>query len=278
MKSQNLDEDVEFRLNLADELPNELYGDSIKLKQILLSLLSNSIKYTEKGFIELRVSSIIKNDICRLLLTVEDSGKGIDIYKQNEIMDNHEDMSEEDIESLNSDEIPLKVIRKMVSAIGGTFTIDTNKYRGTTITIALDQRMVHNELSKEEESIEKYSDSFRNQKRCAIVSLNNDDIKNISSVYKKNGYKVDKFDGTKVLLDILRNKENYDVIYIDEYMEKIDARSFIMKCKDIEGFKAKVIVISKNNSINNKKELLNYGFSGTINSPVNKKDIKILEF
>ena len=271
--TQDINENIEFRLNVSEEIPNKLYGDSIKLKQILISLLNNSIKYTEKGFIELRVNSIIKNDICRLIITVEDSGKGIDIYKQNEIMSNHNELSDNDIDELEGNNVNLKVIRKMVSVIGGTFTIDTNKFNGTTITISLDQKVLYKDKSKEEKQIDEYSEEFKSQKKCAIVTLNKEDAKQIKAIYKKDNYRVFEFDGTKKLLDLLRNNEQYDVIYIDEYMEKIDARNFISKIKSIDNFNSKLYVISENKDIKTRKELLTSGFAGVVYSPVIKKDI-----
>jgi len=272
-KKSEIIENIDFRMNISEDIPEELYGDSIKLKQIITTVLDNSIKYTNDGFIELRVSSIIKNDMCRLIIALEDSGSGINIYKQNEIMSNTGDLTKEEIESLDDMNLNLKVIRKMISIIGGTFTIDTNKYNGTTINITLDQKIYENEKSKEERQIEKYSEVIKNQKRVAIVSLNKNNIATIKNACKKSRLKVEEFNVTKNLLDLLRSNEKYVAIFIEEDMEKIDARSLLAKTKQIEGFNAKIFVITKNKEIRNKKELLSIGFTGIIYSPVEKKDI-----
>jgi len=169
--------------------------------------------------------------------------------------------------------LDLKIIRKMISAIGGTFIIDKNKYNGTSISINLDQRIHTENKSKEEKQIEKYSKEINSQKRIAIVSLNKDNISIIKNASKKRGLKVEEFNVTKNLLDLLRNSEKYDAIFIEEDMEKIDARSLLAKAKQIEGFNSKIFVITKNKEIKNKKELLNEGFAGIIFSPVEKKDI-----
>lgn len=272
-KKNEVNSNTEFRLNITDDLPKELYGDSIKIKQILNTIIDNSIKYTEKGFIEFRVNSIIKNNICRLIMTVEDSGKGIDIFKQNEIMSNSNDLTKDDIESLNDKNLNLKVVRKMISIIGGTFIIDNNKYGGTTVNISLDQKIVEDKKTKEEKQIAKYSEELKNQKTCAIISMNKEYIKVIKGVSKKAGFKVFDFNVCKEALDNIRNSIKYDVIFIDEYMEKIDARSFINKVKEVENFNGKVIVISKFKDIKNKKELLGLGFSNILYIPIDKKDV-----
>ena len=270
---KNVKDGVDYRINLADDLPEELYGDSIKVKQIISSVLSNSIKYTNKGFIELRVNSIIKSKICRLIITIEDSGIGMDLIKQNEIMNNHDDLNESDIASLDKNDVNLKVVRKMVSLIGGIFLIDNNKYGGTTISISLDQRVVENMLSNEEEKLMEYSNIINSQKRCAIISLDKKDIKSLKGLVKKKGFIVNEFNVTKNLLDEVRSNVHYDLIIIDENMEKIDARSLLFKLKKENIFKGKVIVVSKNKDLKVKKELLELGFSSVIIKPIDKKEV-----
>ena len=272
-KKPDVKDGVDFRLNISNDLPNELYGDSIKLKQILSSILDNAVKYTESGFIEFRVNSLIKNNICRLIVAVEDSGTGIDIYKQNEIMNDNHDLESEDIDSLNDMNLNLKVVRKMVMVIGGNFTIDNNKYGGTTINIAVDQRISEEVKSKEEEQIAKYSEEVKNQKSCAIITMNKDNSKVLKGIFKKQNYKLFDFDVAKDCLDNIRNSINYTIIFIDEEMEKINARAFIKKAKEVEGFNSKIYVISKNREISNRKELLDLGFAGIIYTPIDKKDL-----
>ena len=273
LTKQNIKKDIDFRLNISEDLPTELYGDSIKLKQILTTILDNSISYTDKGFVELRVSSILKNNICRLIISAEDSGKGMDIYKQNEIMNNSSELTKEEIENLDGMNLNLKTIRKMINIIGGTFTIDSNSYGGTTVNITLDQRMVIEEKSKEEQNIEKYSEAIKSQKTCAIITLDKTVLKNIKTIAKKNDFKVEEFNVTKTCLDNIRNNTKYDVVFIDEYMEKIDARSFLNKVKEVEDFNGKIIVISKNKDIKSKKELLDLGFDNIIYIPIDKKEL-----
>ncbi len=272
-KKKEVNEKTQFRLNVSEDLPKELYGDSIKLKQILNTIIDNSIKYTKEGTIELRVNSIIKNNICRLIMSVEDSGSGIDIFKQNEIMTSSSELTEEDISQLNEMNLNLKIVRKMISLIGGTFTIDNNKFGGTTINISIDQRIVENVQSKEEKQIAKYSETINNQKTCAIISLNKDAVKIIKSASKKENYKIYEFDVCKDALDNIRQGINYNVIFIDEFMDKIDARSFLNKVKQVKGFDSKIIVISKYKELKNKKELLNLGFNNVVSLPLDKKDV-----
>ena len=71
------DKPIEFRTNFSEDMPKYMYGDSSRIKQICVNLLTNSIKYTKEGYIEFKIDSVIKGDVCRLILSVEDTGIGI---------------------------------------------------------------------------------------------------------------------------------------------------------------------------------------------------------
>ncbi len=266
-----LDKNIDFRIIMEDNIPNELYGDSIRVKQIVSTLLGNAFKYTKDGYVELRVNSIIKSNICRLIIVVEDSGCGIDVFKQKEIMSNHEDMTNTEIINKDNLELNLKLVRKIINIIGGTFIIESGSTKGAKITVTLNQEIV----ASNNDTIEnKYKDYYNDIKNIGVISSNEKNVRVVKSIGKKNGDVVESFDMTKTCLDKIRNGESFNIVVIDEDMDKIDARSFLDKVKQVDGFKGKVFVITKKKSINLKKELKEYGFDAVLINPLNKKDIE----
>ena len=266
-----LDKNIDFRIIMEDNIPNELYGDSIRVKQIVSTLLGNAFKYTKDGYVELRVNSIIKSNICRLIIVVEDSGSGIDVFKQKEIMSNHEDMTNTEIINKDNLELNLKLVRKIINIIGGTFIIESGSTKGAKITVTLNQEIV----ASNNDTIEnKYKDYYNDIKNIGVISSNEKNVRVVKSIGKKNGDVVESFDMTKTCLDKIRNGESFNIVVIDEDMDKIDARSFLDKVKQVDGFKGKVFVITKKKSINLKKELKEYGFDAVLINPLNKKDIE----
>lgn len=266
-----LDKNIDFRIIMEDNIPNELYGDSIRVKQIVSTLLCNAFKYTKDGYVEFRINSIIKSNICRLIIVVEDSGCGIDVFKQKEIMSNHEDMTNAEIINKDNLELNLKLVRKIINIIGGTFIIESGSTKGAKITVTLNQEIV----TSNNDTIEnKYKDYYNDIKNIGVISSNEKNVRVVKSIGKKNGDVVESFDMTKTCLDKIRNGESFNIIVIDEDMDKIDARSFLDKVRQVDGFKGKVFVITKNKSINLKKELKEYGFDAVLINPLNKKDIE----
>ena len=68
---------IEYKINIAEDIPYELIGDKTHIKQVVNNLLSNAIKYTEEGFINLTAKCINQNGICNLIISVQDTGRGI---------------------------------------------------------------------------------------------------------------------------------------------------------------------------------------------------------
>lgn len=272
MTKASVSDKVDFRLVINDNIPQELYGDSIKLKQVINTLISNSIRFTNSGYIELRANCIIKNDVCRLIISVEDSGQGINIYKQNEILSNHEDLTKEEINKIDDKDLNLKMVRKIINIIGGTFSIDTNKGNGTIVTIYVDQKIADDKTNYEKK-IAEYSDKLLKLKKVALISSDLNDIKVIKNICKKKKYEFEYYDMTKKCLDEVRADKHFDIIVIDENMDKIDAKSFLSKVKEVKSFDGKVFIITNNKDLKSKKEMLDLGFKSILIRPLNKKDL-----
>ena len=270
-----LDKNIDFRIIMEDNIPNELYGDSIKIKQIVSTLLGNSIKYTKEGFIELRVNSIIKDNVCRLLIVVEDSGIGIDVFKQREILNNHEELTNVEVNNKDNLELNLKIVRKIINIIGGTFIIESSLDKGAKITVTLDQEIVDSNKGLIENKIDSYKNYYKDLKSIGVITENDKNVKVIKQIGKKNNYIVESFDMTKTCLDKIRDGEAFDTIVIDEDMDKIDARSFLDKVRKVDSFKGKVFVITKKKGIQLKKELKDYGFDAILIEPLDKKDVEV---
>ena len=266
---------IDFRHDISNTIPDMLYGDSIKVKQIINSVIDNSIKNTSEGFIELRVSCIVKYDICRLIISVEDSGSGIDLVKQNKILSDNSELNVNEIKGKDDLIVNLKIVNKLINMIGGTLSIESLNNNGTIVNITLDQKIVQSDGSTLDEKLETYNKYMSDKKIIGVISENKDNVKVIKQIGKKNNYKVESFEMTKTCLDKVRDGEAFDAIVIDEDMDKIDARSFLDKVRKVDSFKGKIFVITKKKNIQLKKELKDYGFDAILIEPLDKKDVEV---
>ena len=249
-----------FRSDIASDLPEYLYGDNLGLKNVLTSILDNSIKYTKEGYIELNVNTIIKNNIARLIITIEDSGVGISPDEMDSIF--YKRKEEIDGSNMKSN---LFTARKLITLMGGTIIPSSNYGNGTTMKIVLDQKIV-------EEANEKYNqyESFYDEKKILLVDDNISTEKIISKLIRDTNIKLDYVSLGKEALDKIRGKEKYDLILLDEVMDPLDGVTVMKKFKDIRNFKTNVILLTRNNEYEYNEEYLKYGFSGYLLKPISK--------
>ena len=247
--------EIKFRTNIDHNIPEELYGDGINLKEALTNILNNSVKYTEKGYIELNVNTIIKNDVCRLIITIEDSGIGI---------------KSEEINNIKVSDNSLSKTNKLITVMNGAMLISSEYGIGTKIKIILDQKM---EVSKDIE-VKKYNDELDDIKVLAVDD-SEAGLKIIEKLLKGTKINLTKATtGKECINNVKANK--YDLILLDEELSQITANELIVKLKEIRNFKTPVVLLTKDNSYEYNEEYLKQGFIGYMLKPL-KKDIFINE-
>ena len=253
-KKKLQDKNINFRINIDNNIPNSLYGDSINLKEALNILMTKTYKDTEKGFIELSVSSISKYDIARIIIKIEASN--------NKIINNDLEQDKD-----------ISKAREILSAIGGS-VITTNNTNGNTITIILNQK-----INKKELPLEDKYDKYLNNKKILVVDDNEASLKLIEKILTKYNIKVETVSLGKLALDKIRRKEKYDLILVDEEMPYIDGEELMYKLNKIEGFNTKVILLTKNNDVIYDDYYKDKGFSDYILKPIDKRELinKILD-
>ena len=251
--------ELKFRTNIDHDVPELLYGDGIGLKEVLTTILNNSVKYTKKGFIELNVNTIIKNDICRLIITIEDSGIGI---------------KSEDINTIKNNNGPLSEADKLITLMHGAMLVSSSYGLGTKIKIILDQKM---EIQKNVE-IEKY-EKILNDIKLLAVDDSEAGLKIIEKLLKGTRIKLTKAKTGKECIDKIKISK-YDLILLDEELSQITANELIVKIKEIRNFKTPVVLLTKDNNYEYNEEYIKNGFAGYILKPLKKEAFinKINEF
>ena len=258
-KKKAEDKGISFRTNIASDIPPYLYGDSMGLKKALSIILDNSVKYTSSGFIDFDVSTIIKRDIARLVITVEDSGSGIKAEDLNKIFNKKVN----DNERLNI-KYNLYNAKRLVILMGGTIIPSSVYGRGTTIKVVLDQK-----IADMDDALDKY-ESVYDKKSILLVDDNVSSGKIFTKMLKDTNIELSIVTSGKECLDKIRNKDKYDLILLDEDMEPLDCITVMRKLKEIRTFNTKTILLTKNNDYEYNDDYLEYGFDGYLLKPIDK--------
>ena len=241
-KQEATEKGLEFRTNFDEAIPEMLYGDSIRLKQIINALISNAIKYTKEGFVELNVNSIVSFDVCRLVVSVKDSGIGVNAEDINKLFQSKTD--ENDIsDKVDESNVTLDVAKKMVNLIGGTITVRSEKNKGSEFTLIVDQK-----IASSNDKIDNIINEYKKTEDKIKILLVDDNEEERTLLTKKLGgiSKLTIAKNGEEGLKRIRNKEKYDVLLIKESMEKLDAYQIIKKAKILEFVPDKIIVLADN--------------------------------
>jgi len=247
------EKNLTFRVNVDHDVPEILYGDSIGLKEVLTTIMDNSVKYTKQGFIEFDVNVIIKNDLCRLIFTIEDSGVGI---------------KSEDINKMKIEDKSLSKANKLITLMNGAMLISSNYRLGTKVKVILDQKIALNI----NEDVIKYEAIYENVK-LLMVDDSQAGIKIVEKLLKNSSIKMEFATNGKECLDKLRTHEKYDLILLDEQLSQITAHELIKKIKTIRNFDVPIIILTKDNSYEYNDEYKQLGFSDYLLKPVKKNEL-----
>ena len=251
---------IEFRSNIASDLPEYMYGDSINLKKILISLLDNAIKYTNNGYVELNVSCVKKQDICRLIISIEDSGIGIKSEELDKVFNKNK-------EELNRDNLKnnLYTIKKILTIMGGAIITNSTYGKGTTMKVILDQKIVPDEFSPE---LKLY-----NNKKILLIDSNENTYKIFKKILHSDNINIDYVGVGKLGLDKIREKEKYDLVFIEDDLKPLDGYEIIKKLNNIKTFNSPVVLLTKDSNIEYSDDYKKYGFKNYLLKPIKKKDL-----
>ncbi len=223
LKSAVKDKNIKVYTSITEEIPSLLYGDAIKMKQILNTLFLNAAEYTEEGTIECNISCIKVRDICHIIIKVEDTGIGLPDEELNELFNKNQD-SELD---LNKSIISLSSLKKVVNLTGGSLRIQSLPNKGTEYNVIIDQKIVDEDLTKSDQIIQKYENIIQEKKNVLIIS---EKEKSIKKMFSTKYYNVIE---TEDIADALKNlNSEVDIIFIDEFIAKGKIKMLLQNFKE----------------------------------------------
>ena len=260
---------ITFSYAISESMPKELYGDSVKIKQIVNTVLTNAFKYTKEGYVDLKVTNINKYDIARLIITVEDTGCGMSIDKVNDILNNNKEFSKEELDNLEKINVGIKLANKLVIEMGGILVIKSEENKGTKVTIIIDEQIKEDSYNKILEE-----DNYLRNTKIAILGDKTRKINKIRDLMKQ--YEVKTYLEKEELIEQIKKKEKYDLIILFDDM-KPSGIEVLKSLKEIKGYKTPTVVLLEDNKTSIKEHYIKDGFTdylllSNINEEIKKLD------
>ncbi len=273
------DKPIEFRLNIAEDMPYELLGDKPHIKQIINNLVSNAIKYTKEGFIEVSAKCINRNNTCTIILTVQDSGIGIKEENIKKLFTKFERLDVEKNTTTEGTGLGLAITKKLVELMGGKINVSSQYGSGSIFMVTIPQKI--SKINEELTNTQKLNLGINvknvdcSNKSILVVDDNKLNIKVARRSIEALGFKnIDECYNGQECLDKIKNGNKYDVILMDIMMPIMSGETCIKELKQIPNFDTPVIALTADAVAGSEEKYKSEGFMDYIAKPFSKDQIK----
>ena len=267
---------LELRIHFDPNIPPVLYGDYTRLKQIILNLLTNAVKYTKQGYVEFKVNSIQKNGICRLIISVEDSGIGIKSENINKLFSKFERFDLDKNITIEGTGLGLAITKRLVDLMHGKIVVQSVYGKGSRFTVAVDQRIVNKEVVQQVEIKEEFANLTG--KKILVVDDNKLNLKVASKLLEKYHATISTSDSGFETIERINNGEVYDLILMDDMMPKMSGTETLQKLKQIPNFHIPVVALTANAIAGMREKYIQLGFNDYLSKPIEKQELnKVLQ-
>ena len=292
------DKPIEFELKMAEDIPDILIGDKTHVKEIINNLLTNAIKYTEKGKITLNVKCINKGDISKLIISVQDTGRGIKKENIEKLFTKFQRLEEDMNTTVEGTGLGLAITKSLVNLMNGTinvqsqfgigslFIVNIPQKIGKLVDETIDKTIDYNyirkpveiidnldELKENTNNLETLTESNSNKKRILIVDDNKLNIKVATRLLSDLPYEIDECYNGKECLEKLKSN-SYDLILMDIMMPEMDGEATIKELRNSSDFKTPVIALTADAVAGANEKYMSEGFIDYLAKPFKKEDLE----
>lgn len=276
------DKPIKFKLDIEEDLPSELCGDELRIKQVLTNVLSNAFKYTEEGEVILKIRHMNEDEHVILTIDVSDTGEGISLENQSKLFREYAQFNYTKHQNVESTGLGLYITKKITNMMDGNISVRSELGKGSTFTVTLLQEYVNeNVIGKEVvESLKdfSYSDERKSNEKTlereympyGKVLIVDDVMVNLyvaEGLMVPYGLQIEMVDSGFKALEKIQNHERYDIIFLDHMMPEMDGIETIHKIREL-GYDGTIVALTANAIAGNEKLFREYGFDDFISKPI----------
>lgn len=271
------DNNIQFIYNYDPTIPKVLYGDYVRIKQIISNILINAIKYTKEGFINLNVNYLLKDNICRLIISVEDSGIGIRDENINVLFNKFDNLNQEGIGELTGFGLP--ITKELVQLMKGKIVVQSKYGEGSKFIVSIDQSIVPKDIEKNNDYEDNSNIEFiGNGNKILVVDDNAINQKIIDRLLESYNVSTELVSSGKECIDKILDGNTYELILLDDIMPNMNGEQTLNNLKKIIGFNSNVVALTSNTSQDVKERFIEKGFLDCLVKPIDKYELeKILK-
>ncbi len=280
------DKGLFFRMENSTSIPHLLYGDEVRVRQIIINLLTNAVKYTEKGEVVLSANWVkTDEENIRLIVAVRDTGMGIKYEDQQKLFDSFQRLDVERNRNIEGTGLGLAITKQLIEMMNGTISLESSYGRGSVFTVEIPQRArsfepIGDFQARIQDSAalsNTYQSSFQApDARILVVDDVPMNLKVLRELLKSTRIQIDTAEsGKECLRDITLKK--YHMIFLDHMMPEMDGIETLKNMKWVAENKntdTPVIMLTANAIIGARDEYFSAGFDDYLAKPVKETELE----
>jgi signal transduction histidine kinase/CheY-like chemotaxis protein len=281
---------VDFIIEADRNLPSKMYGDELRLRQILNNLLSNAIKYTDKGYVKLSIShsaGINNPEDIKLHITVKDTGQGMKQEDQNKLFSEYQRFNIPANKSTEGAGLGLSITKKLIEMMDGSINVESEYGKGSIFTVMVNQKALECENIGDEISDGLRSLKFTGEKQSEKLKIKRDvmpygkvlvvdDVETnlyvVSGMLAPYKLKIDMAISGFKTIEMINSGKSYDVIFMDHMMPQMDGMETTQILRML-GYDGAIVALTANALAGSVEMFLKNGFNGFVPKPI---DVRIL--
>ncbi len=282
------DKNINFRLNIAEDVPYELIGDKGKVKEIINNIFTNAIKYTEQGEINLTVKCVndFDKNITNLIITCQDTGRGIKKENIERLFTKFDRLDVERNTTTEGTGLGLAITKSLVEMMGGKINVQSQFGKGSIFMIQVPQKIskvappvTEEELLNTAKSLYTTKPKMEEvinieNKKILVVDDNKLNIKVARRALQDFNFIIDEASNGLECIEKIESGNNYDLILMDIMMPEMSGTTALAKLKENPNFKTPVIALTADAISGAKEKYISEGFVDYIAKPFSKDQIK----
>lgn len=275
---------LKLNIYVNEDLPSRLSGDDVRIRQVLVNLLNNAVKYTQEGSVTLRIDGNVEGQKVFLDFSVEDTGIGIKEEDIEKLFEEFQRIEEKRNRNVEGTGLGLNITTQLLNLMDSKLYVESVYGKGSRFYFSLEQQVIDNSpIGNIEERIRKQSKEYDYKSEFLIpnaqILVVDDNIVNLKvfvGLLKKTKADIDAVDSGRECLKMISQKK-YDLIFLDHMMPEMDGIEVLHKMKEWKehmNTKTPIVALTANAITGAKEMYLREGFDAFLSKPINPEKLE----
>ena len=267
---------IDFKVLVDENLPPVLYGDSARIKQVMINLLTNAVKYTNEGriLLQIKAENNMQKDICKIEIQVQDTGMGMTEEDVKNLFTKFQRFDMDKNVNVEGTGLGMTITKGLIELMHGTIDVKSTYGEGSTFTVRFEQKIIHKENYVEESSTLTQVKAFNAAgQKVLVVDDNKINLKVAERLLKEYNLTIETVRSGPESIDKVLDGEEYDLIFMDIMMPKMNGIETLENLKNIVGFKMPVVALTADVISGMEEKYLSVGFDGCLAKPIVEEEL-----